>query len=245
MIMAETHRPNTIGAREAEFAAEPENIVAFAALVARYEPDSRTVRQLRATRAHFGLQCALAHAPGSECEICGAVPGFVHHPGCANRNPGLGVISLGAAIAESNESARAGQDARAVRAANPLQAAARDRDVALVAARDAEKLAVERAATVRAKAVENAETKYRAACHRVEHQVARQRAAVSLYAAMDDGDVIELLRMESFRLSRAQDRMRPEVRVESGVKVAALRAELTHRGVTIPTWRFQRRTATS
>jgi hypothetical protein len=238
--MTETYRPGTIGAGDAEFAAKPENVAAFAALLARYEPESRTARQLRATRGHFGLRCALAHVPGSECEICGAIPGFTHHPGCTNdKYRGNGVITLGAAVAESNASARAERDAREVRAANPLEAAARDRDVALADARDAEERAVERAATVRARAVENAETTYRAACQRVERDTSRQRADVSLYASMGDADVVELLRMETFRLHRAATRMRPEVRVESGVKVAALRAELTHRGIDIPTWRFQ------
>ncbi len=149
------------------------------------------------------------------------------------------------AIADVRAESGAARDAHTARELDPLAAARQDRDVALADARDAEERAVERAAKVRAHAEENAETCYRVACKRAALAVDAQRADVSRYASMSDGELVEALRMETFRLSRTRGTMRADVRTESGVKVAAMRAELERRGVEVPRWKFQDRPVTS
>ena len=149
------------------------------------------------------------------------------------------------AIAASQAETRAAHETRESRMADPLSAATLDRDVALAAARDAEEHAVATAAAIRARAEENAEKFYLSACKRVAVTVETQRADVSRYADMDDDDLVESLRMETFRLSRTHGRMRADIRVETAVKVDAMRAELERRCVEIPRWRFQDRAVTS
>ncbi len=243
--MSDTYRPGTLGAEIAAANVDPANLAAFGELLARYDPDSRTVRQLRATLAHFGMPSALAHVPGTECQVCGAIPGFTHHTGCENGRPDLGKITLKSVVTASNDATRAEREARMARDADPVAAAKLDYDVAMAMARATEELAIQRAIDARTRAEENAATSYRAACERHDVIVAAHRAEISRYASMGDEALIRLLKMETFRLSRTAGRMRADTRAETSVKVNAMRAELTRRGVEIPVWRFQDRTATS
>jgi len=240
--MAQTeYRPGTLGAQQQIDDADPANLAAFGALLARYDADSRTARQLRATFSHFGIRCALAHTPGSECEICGAIPGFTHHTGCANGRKDLGKITLPAVISENNDAVRAERAARELRESDPLAAARQDRDVAFAAARDEYDRAVERADAVRVRAEENAETCYRAACQRVVNAEEHVTTTVAMFNAMDSAELIRILRMETFALSRTTGRMRVRQAEESAMKVREITRVLERRGVEIPHWRFQDR----
>jgi glutaredoxin len=57
----------------------------------RTDADQRTALQLADTLRRFGRRAADAHVPGTECAVCGALPGYVHPAGCtSNRHPELG-----------------------------------------------------------------------------------------------------------------------------------------------------------
>jgi hypothetical protein len=214
-------------------------------LLARYEPDSRTARQLRATFSHFGVRCALAHEPGTECAICGAIPGFTHHQGCANGRKDLGKITLPAVIAENNDVVHAERAARELRQSDPLAAARQDRDVALATARDEYDRAVARAETARARAEQNAETCYRVARERVANAEERVAATVAMFDAMENDDLIRVLKMATFALSRATGRMRAVHAEDAAMKVRESTRILERRGVPIPRWHFQDMPVTS